>query len=310
MYSDYQIVENIDDNCIFNFERYLFNEPSHLASQPCEDFTTFYLRQNNLVLARWSIFFEKNTAFSPYVGTFGSIEFAIDLNKNLLNRFIQQVEKKLIERDINQITIKHYPFCYQNKNSEILTKCLLDNNYQTEIANLNFHINITDYAFEKIIKPSEKRRINKCISNGFYFNEEINPDLLQVYNFIKESRERKGFPISLPYKKLEELFFQFRKSFKVFTINDQKNIIALTIVIHINDKILYNFYPADCEKYLKFSPMVQLIEGLYNFCQENKIEILDMGIATDKGVPNFGLIKFKENIGAQPSLKLSFKKLF
>ncbi len=243
------------------------------------------------------------------MGTFGSIEFADDLDTKLLCEFIQEVEKKLIDKGINQISIKHYPFCYQNENSETLTKCFLDNGYEQEIIDLNFHIDITDKLFENIIKASEKRRLNKCISNGFYFSEQLNPNLFKVYNFIKESRERKGFPITLPYKKLEELFFRFRKTFKVFTVNDKENIIALTIVIRVNDRILYNFYPADCEKYLKFSPTVLLIKGLYNFCLENKIEILDLGIATDKGIPNIGLIRFKENIGAQVSLKLSFKKI-
>jgi hypothetical protein len=53
-----------------------------------------------------------------------------------------------------------------------------------------------------------------------------------------------------------------------------------------------------------------LIEGLYEFCQKENFTLLDLGISTDKGLANEGLIRFKKNLGAKSALKLSFLKTF
>jgi len=53
---------------------------------------------------------------------------------------------------------------------------------------------------------------------------------------------------------------------------------------------------------------VLLTKGLYAYCQENSFGMLDMGISTDRGAANYGLIRFKQNLGAITSLKLSFEK--
>ena len=54
--------------------------------------------------------------------------------------------------------------------------------------------------------------------------------------------------------------------------------------------------------------MAFLADNLYAFCQREQVELLDIGTATDNGVPNLGLMKFKERLGCRPSLKLTFAK--
>ena len=101
------------------------------------------------------------------------------------------------------------------------------------------------------------------------------------------------------------LFHFFPKAFQIFTVRDKHKIVALTVTVRVNDRILYNFYPADAAEYHNYSPTVMLTEGLYNYCWEVGIGLLDLGSA-----PNYGLIRFKKNLGAQASLKLSFEKVF
>ena len=93
-----------------------------------------------------------------------------------------------------------------------------------------------------------------------------------------------------------------------FVLRDRKKIIASSIGVKVNSKILYYFLPADDPEYKKFSPTVLLIKEMYKFCKESNYHLLDLGIATAGGVANPGLIRFKENLGANSSLKLSFIK--
>ena len=114
--------------------------------------------------------------------------------------------------------------------------------------------------------------------------------------------------MTIDFDAFVSLFQKFPDEFKVFVVKDVEEIAALSVTIKIKERIMYNFYPADSDKYLKYSPSVMLHEGLYKYAQSNHYEILDLGIATDKGIPNLGLMRFKKNLGAQESLKLTFFK--
>jgi lipid II:glycine glycyltransferase (peptidoglycan interpeptide bridge formation enzyme) len=73
--------------------------------------------------------------------------------------------------------------------------------------------------------------------------------------------------------------------------------------VRTSDKTLYNFYPADSEAWLAYSPMVLLLEFVASWAKERGFEVFDLGIATDNGVRNEGLIRFKQNIGGIETLK-------
>ena len=114
----------------------------------------------------------------------------------------------------------------------------------------------------------------------------------------------------MSYGALAEMFHHFPNEYQIFTVRDKEIIAALTVAIKINKNILYNFYPADSHQYKNFSPMVMLVKGLYEYCIENGFKLLDLGISTENSKPNYGLINFKKNIGADSSLKLTFRKKF
>ncbi|MBC8110942.1 MAG: hypothetical protein H7Y04_07785 [Verrucomicrobia bacterium] len=290
------------------YEKYLFNESFHLLSQPCPDKLTFHSLENELFVARLSVFLENQKAFSPYRGTFGSVEIAKSLSDKNLYFFLTEIEKILQKKGIKEIFIKHYPFCYAPENSERITVCLLDSGYEVSQTDLNQHLIISEQAFENRLHTSEKRRLNKTIKAGFIFDIWERPDLQEVYDFIRQARERKGFPISLTFADFERLFVLFPEQHLVFTVRQAEKLAALTVCIRINEKILYNFYPADQADFLAFSPSVLLTQGIYDYCQQKNFQILDLGISTDKSVPNEGLLRFKKNLGAETSLKLSFYK--
>jgi len=76
----------------------------------------------------------------------------------------------------------------------------------------------------------------------------------------------------------------------------------------VYDDVLYNFYHDHSGDYDHLSPVVLLNEGLYNFCQRNKIGLLDLGTSNIDDKVNESLLAFKLHLGAQPSRKLTFFK--
>ena len=308
--SQYTVVVNPEATIPIGFQTYLFNEPFHISKQACKETYTFYLlhQQSKQAHARFTLFVEKNKGISPCRGPFGSIEFSLQLPVQHLDAFVEYINAFARGLGLQQLVVKSYPFCYQPEASAILSAALLRQKYQLLYTDLNYHIPITQKEFTKGLHPSEKRRLQKSVNKGFVFTEEADPDLPLIYQLLVDSRTRKGDPVTMSFNDFSRLFHDFPGIYKVFTVRDKQIIAAVTVAVHINQKILYYFLPAHHAAYDAYSPMVLLIQGLYVYCQKNHVELLDLGISTDKSVPNYGLMRFKQNLGALVSLKLSFVK--
>ena len=89
---------------------------------------------------------------------------------------------------------------------------------------------------------------------------------------------------------------------------DSMQIIAVGVTIKINEEIAYTFYLADDEQYLRESPTIFLLSGIYDYFQAKNYKILDLGITTNQGILNEGLAYFKGSLGGILSLKKTYSK--
>jgi Acetyltransferase (GNAT) domain len=62
-------------------------------------------------------------------------------------------------------------------------------------------------------------------------------------------------------------------------------------------------YWGDAHHALARSPMNVLVHRLVERSLAEGVETIDLGISTDHGVPNQGLIQFKQSVLARPSLR-------
>lgn len=311
----YQLIISHNFNHIpaepLNFQRYFFNEIEHLQHQQGEnDCYSFYWKNigNQSIEGRFSVIIQNKIAYSPLRATFGGIEFNQKiLYENLLD-FLEESIACLCTCNLKKIIINFYPESYLSKNqNQVLKKCLSKLHFQVEFTEQNYDIQVTNKAFYETVKsPRVKQLLRKSSKNGLIFQEEIHPNFSKIHSFIEHSRKRKNRPMTMTSEQLREHFEKFPKNFQLFSVTHANLMISVAVTIKMNEAILYTFYLADDEKYLKDSPTTFLLSGIYNYCQEQKLRILDMGIATEKGILNEGLAHFKKSMGA----KLSEKKTY
>jgi len=255
--------------------------------------------------------FEKDkVAESPHKSSFGSFEFNPDLSLPELEKFINEVCKKLIHHKCHTFYIRSWPHCYNPAQFTILHSALLQSGFTVKTTDLNFHLEINEKPFIDKIDSSEKWILNKCKKNKFYF-DVLDPVkyLEEVYNFLSVSVRKHKDELSMSFFKLSDSFKQFPENYFLFGVfNNENKLLSASVGVRINASIFYIFYLGYEVQFSSFSPMVLLMEGIYNFCRENKYEIMDLGIATEKGVPNYGLIHFKRNLGGIAGFKLSYEK--
>ena len=247
----------------------------------------------------------------------------------------EQEVPHLFKEGLGVVKITSYPFSYAPEQAHTLTQVLLQQNFTIKNSEITHFIEVNKQKFSENISPAAQRRLKKCQKNpNFVFEKYILSDDLDekrkqlntCYAIFIENRQRKNYPISIDFESLFRLFCEFPDEHTIFVVKDltenssensdensneiSTKIISFSVAIRINKEILYHFIPADVAGYEAFSPMVFLINGMYEFCQKEEIKILDLGISTDNGTPNYGLIRFKKSLGAKSSLKLTFEKEF
>ncbi len=298
----------------FNFQRYFFNEDEHLRHQGGEDCYTFYYQnlENQTIDIRFSVIIQGKTAYSPLRATFGGIEFTDDIVEKDLFEFLKEVVSYLSNLSINEIIINFYPegyhTAYQNK---LLESCLYKFNFQIKFTEHNYELPITEKTFrETVTKTRTRQLLNSHSRKGYTFHQEFHPNFEQIHTFIARSRERKKRPMTMSLTQLKEHFKKFPQKFQLFSVTNSNVLVAVGITININENILYTFYLADDEEHLKDSPTTFLLSGIYEYAKEQNFRILDLGIATNRGVLNEGLARYKRSIGGNISVKKTYFLFF
>ena len=310
----YQLIISHNFNNIptesFNFQQYFFNENEHLLNQGGEDCYTFYYQnlENQSIECRFNLIIQNKIGYSPLRATFGGFEFNVGILEEELLEFISQVIHFLQSIKIEKIEINSYPEGYiTDYQIKILQNSLQKLNFLVKYLEQNYEIPITNKSFYESVKGSTAKQLLRTYDKkGFIFQQELNPDFAFIHGFIARSRERKNRPMTMSLEQIMEHFKKFPKNFNLFSVTHTNTLVSVGVTIKINADILYIFYLADDENYLKDSPTTFLLSGIYEYGKQNNFKLLDFGIATDKGILNEGLTKFKQSLGAKMSEKKTY----
>lgn len=289
--------------------QFLFNSNDHIQLQSKEGWRCYYvLDKNQDCQAFIWLHLEKVRASSPLKAPFGSFECKQGLDASILFDFINYILQDLKNKGIRQLSIKQSIDGYLPAQNALINTLLLNHGFSivnAEVANL---IMIDPVQYETKLHDWEKRKLKQAKKEHFSFEVVKKNRLTEVYTFIENCRAQKKYALSMPLKDLKKLQQTIPDAIHLFSIKRNKEMIAACIAIKVSPTILYTFYYDHASPYQKISPVVMLIEGIYNFCSQNKIKILDLGTAALQGKPNFNLLTFKQHLGASYSTKFTFEK--
>ena len=293
---------------------HLFNEPKYfnLHSSDQDDLYIQLVRKKDAVVCATVAFFKESTEqyVSPLRGTFGGISINHEVDLAVLDEFIRKVISILSSKQARAISIELPPASHNLSAFSLMYNILARQGFSITSNELNYDMLINSEKFIDRIMYGSRKRIKKCLNNGF-IAEQLKPSqYADAFSVIKENRTRKGFPLSMSYHQLQEMFKLFPDKFHVFgvfTSLDRTTLAAAAICIVVSQDILYVFYWGDANGMTSYSPVVLLAQEIYQYCQEHKINILDVGTSTINGEPNYGLIRFKKNLGFNESLKVTLR---
>lgn len=248
---------------------------------------------------------------SPPRAPFGGVQCDVDCSQQELGFLLSCITAFIDRRCGKSLTIKTAPTCYHPNSHNLLHSCYEQNGFPAVETHSNHFIPVDSDSFAKKVHPAEKRRLFKCKNAGYTIGSGKKIELEKAYSFLTHCRNQADYKIPLSLCQVTQLACQLPEHLLLFGVFDADKMIALSISLKVSDDILYNFLVADLREYRTFSPVVMLTETIYEFCQQQNISILDLGISVDEnGNPKPSLTRFKKNIGGQACEKVTYEKFF
>lgn len=290
---------------------FLFNTYDHLQHQQKDGI--YILSAVNAITrladARCAFFVQSGKAFSPVAAPFGSVECSTGFPDEALDLFIRTLIQAGRSAGAMTLQLVNYPLCYAPEFVGCLVQKLLRHGFVGLETHQTFYLPVSTTPFDVNLVPAERRRIARCLQAGFQLKHWHWSDKTRVINFLVKTRHQKGYTLTISPERLTDLLRTFPNECAVFAVMDGDTIAALTITVRVRHDILYNFQPASNPDYAAFSPMVLLIKGIYTYCQQHQIGLLDLGLSLDENrQAKPGLARFKRNLGAQESPRMVFER--
>lgn len=313
--SEYAILNQIDliSSALpaFSEPGFFFNSPAHLNQQGGTVHQVVAINQETgQTDGRCAFFLQNKQAISPLAAPFGSVELTPDLPNDVLCQLIDCLIESARAVGAISLRLVNYPGCYAPDQTARLLHQLCKHGFQTTAAYENLHLTITSQSFGLGIVSAEQRRLRKCQTAGFRFAHWPSPNLCTVTRFIERVHQQRSHADTIAPAQLTGLIQTFPDRFPIFGVWEADQLIALAVAVRVSPTILYYFLPVSDPAYDAYSPMVLLIDGLWSYCQQQSITLLDLGVSLNSDrTPKPSLLQFKRNLGAQPSLKTTVERV-
>lgn len=294
-----------------DFEPTMFHRVSHLQLQRSEGWKWYHVRDEKRKRVVASLYLNLNgeSAVSPVRSPYGSVEGSETVPPEVLFNFILFVEDALKKKNVKSIRITCSPGAYSPKIDSLLSVYFPNLGYRTTSAALSAYLT-PDNEFVAGISQTEKQALSKATLAGLRFHLIDIRKLEDVYTFIAKCHHEKGYLMSMGFADLLATVQKFEDRFILSGAFDQHNMVAASIAIRVRSDVLYNFYMDHDSAYDKVSPVLILLEGLYTYCKDHRVQIMDLGTSALDDKPNFGLLSFKLRLGARVTPKMTVEKFF
>lgn len=292
--------------------QYLFNTNLHLYTQTSGRIYSFILQRLKSGKPIAEIHFTTIpgvSGISLSAAPFGGLQVYEKGCDAGIADLLNTVDSWAMENKFSSLIIKCAPDIYDPNGLAECSDAYLKHGFSVLSGQRNLHIGVSAKSFESSIHTSERRRLRKCRKARLNAREIVAPDMAALYQFVLENRAKQGYPVLYTKGLLQRLLETFPNEVKVFGVFREKELISMSFTIRVSPNVVYNFFPVDNPDYHFLSPMVMLMEKVYNYCLESDVPILDLGISVDeKGHVKPGLINFKEKLGGLSSMKWIYIK--
>jgi hypothetical protein len=295
-----------DPYVVFNSVRF-----SQLNAQKCESvkYLVFSEGKSQLGLIAG---LRKDELFSPFSAPYGGFIAAAHSDHISIHlQAIELLEKYAKKKKARAIHITLPPTFYDETFVSKQASALINGGYSLVVLDLNSIYYLSDFneSYIKNLPDSAKWGLKKSLRSELVFSTATDRSEKELcYQIQKENRELKGRQIKMTFQEVLSTSDILPADF--FLVRNQEDAIASAIVFQVNPSVAQVIFWGALPKYNSLQPSNFLAFKLWEFYKHKDIKIIDIGPSSNNGVPDPGLVKFKESLGCKLSLKFSFYREF
>jgi hypothetical protein len=230
-------------------------------------------------------------------------------NENLYISAIEEFLDMLCEyfrnTGIEKAHLSLPPAIYQESMNAKFVSALLRNDFSMDLPAITNWIELDKFE-GKFSHRSSREYYNQALKKDLNFkvlNELSDKD--SAYDLIKKNREKFNRPI---YMQLDDILNTGKLwPVEFFGVSNSENeLVSSGIFYHFSRNIAYAVFWGDNDSGRPLRAMDFLIFKLIEHYKSAGFKYIDLGISTESGIPNEGLLRFKETHESVSSLRYSF----
>lgn len=164
----------------------------------------------------------------------------------------------------------------------------------------NHHFELARFKeYDSILDSKIRNKLKNSLNSGLRFevlNSKNPAEVARAYEVIKINHIERGNPLHMSLQNVLDTINIIPADF--FVVSNEDGIdVAAAQIFHTNKDIYQIVYWGDVPSYSYLKSMNFLSYKVFEYYYGKKVKILDIGISTEDGIPNYGLCEFKENIG-------------
>jgi len=243
---------------------------------------------------------------SPFSAPFGGFHFNHeDIYTYEIDNFLESLKNFVSLNGFNKIELILPPDIYHPSFNAKMINSLLRNNFSFNLPEITSFVDLDQFKVGQFKTPARKNFYNQAVAHKLTFHSIFDDkEREKAYELVRENRARLNRPIYMTFNDLEIISKQWKIDFfKVIDNNGQMVASAMFYLYH--PTILYAVFWGDTEHGRKLRAMDFMIHKLWEYYKADGFKYIDLSTSTLAGIPNIGLLRFKEQHYATSSLRFS-----
>lgn len=243
---------------------------------------------------------------SPFSAPFGGFHFRNEsVYIHEIDEFLSRLQEYAVSRSLSGIEVILPPGLYNPTFNSKMTHCMLRQGFQTGLPDITSWVNLQNFSGE-FSQRNSREYYRQAVRNGLKFRTAGTiQEMESVYELIRLNRTRFGRPIFMRFNDVIDTSRLWPADF--FQVLDPVDtLVASGIFYRSHPEIVYALFWGDSEAGRPLRAMDFLAHQVWNHYKNIGFKYIDLGISTESGIPNEGLLRFKESHEAVSSLRYRF----
>lgn len=197
-------------------------------------------------------------------------------------------------------------------NEAVLEFALLNRGFAVTGCELNFHLDLASVdtvdGYVAGLKPAARKMLRRSEALGLDVHQvaqDDDPRWAEAYEVLRRNRVDRGRPMRLPLEYVRAIRDAFPGRVRLIVASSDGAVCAAALVYRIAPGRDLVQYWGDAGHALAVSPMNVLVRAVVEHALAAGAATIDIGISSEDGVPNHGLVQFKRSVGCRIEPRLT-----